>query len=75
MVATQQFRSLGPREIQIAAAAYDAVFQEVDRVTSGDGTRDVIARYIVEKVLSGERDPVRLRDGALAHLGNPAHVL
>jgi hypothetical protein len=38
-------------------------------------TRELIARYIIEKTLNGERDPVRLRDGALAHLANPAHAL
>ena len=68
-------QSLGPRDIEIAAAAYDAVLQQIDRVTGGMATRELIARYIIEKTLSGERDPVRLRDGALAHLANPAHAL
>jgi hypothetical protein len=68
-------QSLGPRDIEIVAAAYGAVLQQVDRVTSGNVTREVIGRYIIERMLSGERDPARLRDGALAHLANPTHVV
>jgi hypothetical protein len=31
--------------------------------------REELARQIIERTLRGERDPIRLRDEALAHFG------
>src|SRR4051812_14266257 len=60
--------SLGPDELHVAADAFDAA---VLRALSGSSglpqarVRDILARYIAERALMGERDPDTLRDGAL----------
>jgi hypothetical protein len=58
--------SLGPDELHIAADAFDAALRAV---TSPMGTqarvRDILAKYIAERALMGERDAETLRDGAL----------
>ncbi len=65
---------LGPREVTIAASAYDEVLQQVDRASGAASAREAVARYILERMLQGERDPIRLREGALAHLGNSRSI-
>ena len=60
--------SLGPDEIHIAS---DALESALRAVTGSMATlpparvRDIFAKYIAERALMGERDPEKLRDGAL----------
>ena len=61
---------LGPDEIQVVASAFEATIESLDPVTD-DSRRDAVARYIIGRALQRERDPIRLRDGALAHLHAP----
>jgi len=64
-------RSLGPADLRAAAAAFQAALQSLD--DSADGVnahviRQLLARFIMESALRGERDPIRLCAGALDHL-------
>ena len=61
---------LSPEDIRVAALAFEATIKSLD-VVSADAMRESVARYIMEQALQGERDPLRLRDGALAHFHAP----
>jgi hypothetical protein len=60
--------SLGPDELHIATDAFDGALRAV---TGPVGTmvparvRDILAKYIADRALMGERDAESLRDGAL----------
>ena len=60
--------SLTPIEIKVAALAYESVLKSLDGVADDPSTRDRVARDIMERMLEGERDLIRIQDGALAHL-------
>jgi hypothetical protein len=62
---------LGPEDIRAAASAFEATIKSLDGVSEEDSRREAVARYIMDRALQGERDPIRLRDGALAHLLTP----
>ncbi len=58
---------LSPEDIRLAASAFEAALKFVDHPEELT-TRETLARYIMHRALHGERDPIRLRDGALAQL-------
>ena len=62
---------LSPEDIRVAALAFEATIKSLDIVSAGDAARESVARYIMERALQGERDPLRLHDGALAHFHAP----
>ena len=62
---------LAPEDIRVAALAFDATIKSLDILVEGDAVREEVARYIMEMALQGERNPLRLRDGALAHFQPP----
>jgi hypothetical protein len=62
---------LGPDDILVAASAFESTLKFLDSVAEEDATREAVARYIMAQTLQGERDPIRLRDGALAHFRVP----
>jgi len=60
--------SLGPHELHIASEAFDAALQAVVGPLAAmppERVRDILAKYISERALMGERDAETLRDGAL----------
>jgi len=60
--------SLGPDELHIASDAFDAALRAVVGPLAAmppERVRDILAKYIAERALMGERDPETLRDGAL----------
>ena len=57
-----------PIEIKVAALAYESVLKSLDRAVDEPFARDHVARYIMERMLEGGRDLIRIRDGALTHL-------
>jgi hypothetical protein len=63
---------LGPEDIRVAASAFESTLKSLDPAAEEDATREAVARYIMERTLLGERDPIRLRDGALAQLRAPS---
>jgi hypothetical protein len=62
---------LSPEDIRVAASALEAALTFLNHPQE-PATRETLARYIVHRALHGERDPIRLRDGALAHLREPS---
>jgi hypothetical protein len=52
--------------IYIAISAFDAALKQMDGIAEDDAAREAVAFFIIERMLRGERDPIRLRDGALA---------
>jgi hypothetical protein len=64
-------QALCPDDLRIAADAFEAALQALPAAAhelSPYTARQLLARYVMEKALGGVRDPIRLRDGALAHL-------
>jgi hypothetical protein len=61
-------RSLGPAELDVAAAVYVEVVDHLDLPADDDVTRELVAQFIVDQMLSGELDPGSLREGAVARL-------
>ena len=60
--------SLGPDELHIASDAFDAALHAVVGPLAAmppERVRDILAKYIAERALMGERDPETLRRGAL----------
>jgi hypothetical protein len=66
---------LGPDDLRLAADVFEQALHQVDESASDiapHATRQLLARHIIEEVLGGERDPDRLREGALASLSSAA---
>jgi hypothetical protein len=69
--------SLGPDELHIATDAFDAALRAVaGRIGAmpPSRVRDILAKYIAERALMGERDPDTLREGALDCLRLEEHA-
>lgn len=58
---------LDPAEIQLAASALDAASARLGP-DARERSAQVVARFILQRMFRGERDVIRLRDGALAEL-------
>jgi hypothetical protein len=61
----------GPDTLRILVDAFDEAWKSVQDSGAANGTneaREVLAKYILEAALLGERDRRRLCDGALKHL-------
>ena len=65
---------LAPEDIRVAASAYESTIKSLEVVVERDAAREQVARYIMERALRGERDPIRLREGALAYLRAPGQT-
>jgi hypothetical protein len=64
----------GPDEIAVMVAAYQAALRELDLTAHSPGAATV-AKTIVMLATQGERDPVRLRERAIAIIsGSPSDV-
>jgi hypothetical protein len=66
---------LGPDDLRLAADAFEAALHCIGESTcehSPHATRRLLAHYVIERALAGERDFVALRDGALCYVRRPA---
>jgi hypothetical protein len=63
-------RPLTPHDLRLAADAFEAALHGLDESVPIDPftARRTLARYVIEHVFDGERDPGRLSAGALEHL-------
>jgi hypothetical protein len=63
-------RPLTPDDLRLAADAFEAALNALDESVPIDPftARRTLARYVIEHVFDGERDPERLSRGALEHL-------
>jgi hypothetical protein len=61
-------RSLDGADLDVAAAVYVEVVDRLSLLADDDVTRELIAQFIVDQMLSGTLDPTTLRNGAIARL-------
>jgi hypothetical protein len=67
-VLLQHDHSFAPDEVEALTAAFEDTLRQLRLAQREDPVTLTVARLIVELAKQGERDPVRLRDGALAAL-------
>lgn len=63
---------LSPDDLSLAADAFDQALQALPAKAHDlkpYTARQLLARYVIDKALSGVRDPAHMRDGALAYIG------
>jgi hypothetical protein len=68
-------QALWPEDLRTAADAFEEALQALPAEAHGlkpYTARQLLARYVIEKALSGVHDPVRLRDGALNYVSRAA---
>ena len=63
-------RPLHPDDLRMAADAFEAALRHLDESVPVDPftSRRMLARYVIEHMFDGERDPEQLYKGALEHL-------
>ena len=61
--------AFSPDDITILRTAFEDALRELRLADRADPATEIIANKIIELAQQGERDPVRLRDGALKSLG------
>jgi len=57
--------AFGPKEIEVLSSAFEAALRELKLVDRSDPATELIAKRIIELAQQGERDPARLREGAV----------
>jgi hypothetical protein len=55
----------GPDEIEVLSNAFEAALRELKLVDRTDPVAQWVAKRIIEMAVNGERDPDRLREGAI----------
>lgn len=68
-VLLQHDHSFAPDEVEALTAAFEDTLRRLRLAQREDPVTLTVARLILELAKQGERDPVRLREGALAALG------
>ena len=58
----------GPDEIKVLTTAYEEVLRTLRLQNRSDPATEMIAKKILELAQCGERDPIRLREGAIRSL-------
>jgi hypothetical protein len=61
---TQQ-SSFGPEEVKVLAGAFEEALRELRLMDREDPATLLVAKRIIELAQGGERDPTRLREGAV----------
>jgi len=64
-------QALGPEDLRLAVDAFEAALHGLDESTcetSPHTIRRLLAQYVIERALNGERELKALRDGALAYV-------
>jgi hypothetical protein len=63
-----------PEDVRILVSAFDDAWQQIQNSSARldsdrwiADARNALAKYIIDEALNGERDIMRLRDGALLH--------
>jgi hypothetical protein len=57
-----------PAEIAVLVAVFEDALRGMQMIDRTDAAAEIIARRIIELASQGERDPIKLRDGALQSL-------
>jgi hypothetical protein len=58
-------QSFGPDEIKVLSTAFEEALRELKLVDRTDPATLLVAKRIIELAQQGERDPIRLREGAI----------
>ena len=58
-------QSFGPEDIEILSNAFEEAVRELRLVDRTDPATQLLAKRIIELAQQGERDPIRLREGAV----------
>ena len=58
-------QSFGPDEIKVLTTAFEEALRELRLVDRTDPATQLVAKRIIELAQQGERDPFRLREGAV----------
>jgi hypothetical protein len=69
--------SFDPEAIEIMVHAFSECWKAVQQsgaAVNDESARDILARYIVDAALNGERDPQRLSQFAVLHLAQATGV-
>jgi hypothetical protein len=57
--------SFGPDEVKVLATAFDTALRELGLADRSDPAALLVAKRIIALAQQGEREPVRLREGAV----------
>ena len=60
-----QNRAFAPNEVRVLSEAFEAALRELRLVDRSDPVVELVAKRIIQLASSGERDPIRLREGAV----------
>jgi hypothetical protein len=60
--------AFGPDEIKVLTAAFDDALRKLRLADRADPATEVVAKKILELAQRGERDPLRLSEGAIQAL-------
>ena len=63
-----QKHSFGPDDIKVLSTAFEEALRELGLVDRTDPATQLVAIRIIELAQQGERDPMRLREGAVKGL-------
>jgi hypothetical protein len=55
----------GPEDIKVLSSAFEEALRALRLVDRTDPATQLVARRIIELAQQGERDPIRLREGAI----------
>jgi hypothetical protein len=64
----QNDHAFGPDEIAILTSAFEGALTKLGLVDRADAATEIVASRIIELAKQGERDPLKLRDGALSSM-------
>lgn len=64
----QNDHAFGPDEIAILTSAFEGALTKLGLVDRTDPATEMVASRIIALAKQGERDPLKLRDGALSSL-------
>jgi hypothetical protein len=57
--------AFGPNEIEVLSNAFEEALRELNLVDRSDPATELVLKRIIDLARRGERDPVRLREGAV----------
>jgi hypothetical protein len=60
-----QQQAFEPEDIQVLSSAFEEALRELGLVDRTDPATQLVAKRIIELAQRGERDPMRLRQGAV----------
>ena len=62
-----QQSSFGPEEVKVLVGAFEEALRELRLMDRKDPATLLVAKRIIELAQKGERDPIRLREGAVCN--------